>query len=89
MDALIIQLASNYPSVIAILSAIGLLRAINKPLFSFLRSLVAATATKRDDDLLTGVEQSKAYKGLCWTLDYLTSIRLQPVKVVQVESEEK
>lgn len=78
MEELMIQAATKYPIVIAILSAIGILRAINKPLFALARSFVAATESKSDDVVLDKIEQSKAYKGLCFVLDWLLSVKLQP-----------
>jgi len=78
MDELMISIATKYPQALAVLSAIGILRAINKPLFALARSLVSATETKSDDQVLDQVEQSKLYKGFCFLLDYLMSIKIQP-----------
>lgn len=77
MDELIVQVATKYPLVIAIFSAIGVLRAIMKPLFALFRSYVTATETKKDDAVLDTIEQSKFYKGFLFVLDWLTSIKLQ------------
>jgi hypothetical protein len=78
MNELMVSLASQYPMVLAILSGIGLLRAINKPLFALARSFVQATESKSDDVALDKIEQSKVYKGICFLLDYLMSVKLQP-----------
>jgi hypothetical protein len=80
MEELIVMLATKYPALVAIFSVIGVLRAINKPLFALLKSYVGATETKKDDEMLTAVEQSKAYKYLCFVLDYLTSVKLPQKK---------
>jgi len=76
MEDLIIKLSVNYPEAIAVLSLIGVLRAINKPLFALLRAYAAATKTLRDDEFLIEVEKSKAYQYFVFVLDYLTSVKL-------------
>jgi len=73
---LIISFANQYPVVASVLMAIGVLRTINKPLFTFLQVLVGSTPTQKDDEILKSVEQSKAYTYLCFVLDYFASVKL-------------
>lgn len=76
MEALIVQFASSYPHVASVLMIVGILRAINKPLFALFRAYVAATPSDKDNQLLDQVEKSKVYTALVFWLDYLTSIKL-------------
>jgi hypothetical protein len=59
---------------------VGALRLIFKPLFSFLRSLVDATPSAKDNELLNQVEGSKVYSVVAYILDYLASIKLPQKK---------
>lgn len=84
---LIVSFASQYPIVASILMVIGILRTINKPLFAFLRTVVEATPTAKDNEILQKVETSKAYQYVSFLLDYVASVKL-PVKVVAVPKSE-
>ena len=64
-----------YPELSILLALIGLLRTINKPLFSFLHFYVKKTKTTKDDELLEKVEKSATYKMYLYLLDWLTSIK--------------
>lgn len=79
-------LANTYPIISTLIFAIGLVRVVNKPIFSILHKLAAETETKRDDEILAVVEESKWYKGLSYVLDWTASIKL-PKKVVAVPIE--
>lgn len=81
----ILMLAQKQPWVLAVLAFMGTLRAINKPLFAFARALVASTKSKKDDEFLDKVEQSKAKKYLDFVLDWLFSIKISPVEPKPVE----
>lgn len=82
MDFLI-QLANQYPILASVFMVIGVLRAVNKPLFTFLRVVVEATPTAADDEILVKVETSKAYQYFCFILDYFASVKM-PEKIVAV-----
>lgn len=73
----------KYPMLMTLFLVIGFMRVINKPLFSFLNTLVKATPTVRDDEILAVVEQSKIYKTIAFILDWTASIKL-PKKVEAV-----
>lgn len=74
--AFILFFISKYPVFASILVVIGALRLINKPLFAIIRSVAEYTESPKDDELLNKVEGSKIYRGICFVLDYLGSIKL-------------
>ena len=76
---LIIKLVTEYPNITTALLVIGILRVINKPLFSLLRIIVQSTKTTKDDEMLDKVEGSLAYKIFCFALDWFASFKL-PLK---------
>lgn len=80
---LILQFANQYPVVASIFMVIGVLRAINKPLFTFLRAVADATPTTKDNELLIKIESSKAYQYVSFLLDYFASVKL-PQKTASI-----
>jgi hypothetical protein len=76
VTGIITALVQKAPWVTAILTVIGVLRLILKPLFSFLHSVVKATPTEKDDQLLAKVEGSTALKWVTYGLDWLCSIKV-------------
>lgn len=59
-----------------IISVIGSLRTINKPLFSFLNSIVSFTYwTEKDNQWLKSIEASKVYSGVMYVLDWVASVK--------------
>lgn len=74
----LIQAAQGYPIVMTIFIVLGVLRAVNKPLFALWRSYVSATPQKSDDELLDTVERSKIVKALLFVLDWTASVKVQP-----------
>ena len=81
---ILVYLFENFPNASLVFLVIGVLRAINKPLFALLRSYVLATPSVSDDAVLDGVEQSKVYKAISFVLDWSASIKLPPKPVVPV-----
>lgn len=81
MDALLqflFDLAEKHPAVAVAFGVVGFLRVVNKPFFSFVRAVVGATATKKDDEFLDKVEASKIYKGFAYVLDWFGSVKIGP-----------
>lgn len=76
MDLLILDLAQKAPVILSILSIVGLLRLVMKPLMSILKAVAAETATDKDDKIIEKVESSAIWKGLCWVIDYVASVKL-------------
>lgn len=84
----LIQTVTNAsPILTSIIFFVGILRVINKPLFSILKSIAQKTDTTSDDRVLEAVETSKAYQWFSYSLDWLGSIQLRkPVAKPVVES---
>ena len=80
----LVTAAQQYPMLMTILMVIGVLRAVNKPLFALWRSYVQATPTKADDEILDTIERSKITKAILFVLDWTASIRI-PEKTQPVE----
>lgn len=76
LESIIIDLALNYPWVTLVLSVVGLLRLINKPLFAALHAYVMTTPSKNDEILLEKVEKSQAYRWLTFALDWVGSVKV-------------
>lgn len=75
---LMLAYGGDFGKLTQIISIIGSLRLINKPLFEFLRAITKFTYwTDRDDKLLSKIETSKIYKTIVFILDWLTSIKLK------------
>jgi hypothetical protein len=77
---MILGFVSKYPIVATILMVMGVLRAVNKPLFALVRAFVASTPSAKDDAILDKVEQSKIKKSIEFALDYLASVKLPGAK---------
>jgi hypothetical protein len=73
----IIEIAQRSPFLSSIIFFMGSLRMVMKPLFTFLRALVNATKTTKDNELLDKAERSKFYKVLRFVLDYVASVKLK------------
>lgn len=74
---LLVQFANQYPALASVFMVIGVLRAINKPLFVFLRSVADATPSEKDNQLLDQVERSAVYGYLVFFLDYFASVKIK------------
>lgn len=63
--------------VVQVISIVGSLRLINKPLFSTLNAIVTFTYwTDSDNVLLKRLENNKIYKGFIYVLDWVASAKL-------------
>lgn len=72
---LVLELAVKYPWLVSVLTLIGALRVINKPLFYMLNEYTKYSSAQWDNELLNKIEQSKVYKAFCWLLDLTASIK--------------
>lgn len=70
------MLIAKYPIMAQVFVVIGVMRAINKPLFALLQSYVDATASKADNELLAKIMGSKIYGYFCFLLDWSTSVKM-------------
>lgn len=81
MELFVLELAQKHPVALSVLSALYVLSAINKPLFTLLHKYVEATASSSDNELLNKVENSKVYKAISYLLDWVVRVKLpQPKK---------
>ena len=71
----LVSLVSQYPVVSTVFLVMGSARAIMKPLFALARVVVEQTESKKDDEILDQVEQSKVTKTIQFVLDYAFSIK--------------
>jgi len=72
----IVSAAATHPWILTALVVIGIMRAVCKPAFDFFHSVVAATPSTKDDELLERVESSHILKWFFWGLDWLGSIKV-------------
>ena len=73
---IIAKLIETHPLVAQVFIVIGILRSINKPLFSLLQAYVDSTASKSDNEFLNKVMSSKVYFMLNYVLEWSTSVKL-------------
>jgi len=69
-------LAGQYGVLMQIISIMGVLRLVFKPLMTFLQAVVAATPTPADDTWLAAFMNSKAYNVVTFVIDWVASIKL-------------
>ena len=69
---LVQQLAASNPHIAGLLMTIGTARLFMKPI----REIVRLTPTKKDDQILEQIEQSRWWRALSWTLNWLVSVPL-------------
>lgn len=69
-------IAAKYPILVTILTIIGGLRAVFKPLVSWYEARVAETADDTDDARLAKWKSSWWFKALAWGLDFGASIKV-------------
>jgi hypothetical protein len=73
---LIVGLMATNPTFTAFLTIMGLLRAVNKPVFATIQALVDATETKADDKWWAKMQEHKAMRALLWVLDWTASVKV-------------
>ena len=76
MIELIQELILANPNLASVFVVIGVIRTINKPLFSIIRTIVEATPEKEDDKALDRFERSKTYKAILYMLDWFGSVKI-------------
>ena len=77
MEQFILDLVAQHPAAAGILSALMIVRIINKPLFALFHAIVDVTKTEIDNEWLKKVEESKPYKALLFVLDWMLSIKVK------------
>jgi hypothetical protein len=77
MPDFILELIASNHQMAAVFAVMGLLRIINKPLFTIIRAIVEMTPDKKDDELLDEFEGSNTYKAFLYALDWFGSVKLK------------
>jgi len=81
MESLIMGAVSwiinKYPVAVTILAFVGVLRLAIKPIMTAIGEIVLITPTEKDNAFLKKIEESKAFKGFLYALDYLASIKIK------------
>ena len=67
---------ADYPWLVSAIAIVGTFRLVIKPIMTAIEQIVAATPTKKDDEVLEDVKKSKAYEWFIFVVDWLTSIKL-------------
>lgn len=75
----IVGIAAKYPILLTVLSVIGVLRTLVKPIMSFLHQRAGETIDTADDERLAKAESSWWFKTIAYVLDWTASVKL-PVK---------
>lgn len=87
LSALLISILTvaitKFPILSSVFMVMGVMRAAFKPLMSLIETVVAATPTKADDEVLTEVKASKVYTSIVWLVDYFASVKI-PVAAAAV-----
>lgn len=73
----ILPLLQKYPVVITVLSVIGGLRLILKPLFALAHAVADVVPGDKDDAAIKAVEDSKVMKGFLFAIDWIASVKLK------------
>ena len=76
MEEILIGLVAKYPVVASILSIIGLIRLLVKPVMEIIKAYVAYTPSKEDDSFVNKVIASPIYNKFLFILDWLFSIKI-------------
>lgn len=70
--------AGEHGWVVQVLSIMGTLRLVVKPLMTIVQSVVAATPSTKDDETVAKVAASPYYTWFVYALDWFASIKVQP-----------
>lgn len=80
LTAHVINLAVQYPWVLAALALMGSLRIVFKPGMALLWMFVRSTPSQTDDQFLTKVEAHPLFAAFGWLLDMVASIKVDTVR---------
>ena len=76
MQEIFNYLVTNYPMVTTLLTALGIIRLVVKPLMAIIHSALDYTGNPTYMALADKIEGNKFYKAIVWALDYLFSIKI-------------
>lgn len=69
-------LAGKYGALAQVLMIMGIARLCMKPIMTAIGEVVKVTPSTKDDDLVAKILVSPWYKGVCFALDFILSIKL-------------
>jgi hypothetical protein len=67
---------NTFPVFSTFLAVIGAIRLVVKPVMEAIKTITAATPTKKDDELVNDFFGSKTWKSFLFLLDWLVSVKL-------------
>lgn len=76
MQDILNYLITHFPIVTSILTLLGVIRLVIKPLMSILHNAFDYTGNPKYIAFADKVEENKYYKAVVWALDYLFSIKV-------------
>jgi hypothetical protein len=76
----IVQHAQSNPGIVSLLSLLGLIRLLVKPLMTLLHTYVDYTPSDTDNKWLAALEESKGYKVFLYLVDWLLSVKVPTKK---------
>ncbi len=82
-EGLLLQFIAQHVWYVAALAFVGALRSLFKPCMTWLESDLKANRPEAYARLIV-IESSPIYKGICWIVDYLASVKLPMVKPPQL-----
>lgn len=77
MEEMLLALIGKYPMVASVLSILGLIRLIVKPIMEVIKAYVEFTPNKEDDSFVNKVIASPIYNKFLFILDWLFSIKIK------------
>lgn len=77
MEEILAAFLGNQGWAVQLLSIIGLLRLIVKPIMELVKAITAFTPSTKDDSLVNKIIASPIYVKLLFVLDWLTSIKIK------------
>lgn len=70
------NMVTQYPKISIVISIVGLLRLLAKPIMTIIEAVVKWTPSTTDDEALAKFEAGPIWKWILWGLDWLGSIKL-------------
>jgi hypothetical protein len=80
LEGAIVGFLGSNPKLAVLLTVIGVLRAVFKPLMTVIDVYVQSTPSTEDDSKWAAIKATKWYKWAAWVIDYFMSIKLPTSK---------
>lgn len=66
----------KYPWLVTVIMVMGTFRLFLKPLMTIFQNVINLTPSKRDDEFMEKMMESKAYKAFAFFVDWVASVKL-------------